>query len=440
MISQFFILTPRGDSIVSRDYRGDVVRGTAEIFFRKVKTWPGGDPPPVFSMENIHFLHVKRNNLWFVCTTKFNVAPGMVLELLTRISNLLKDYCGVLTEEAIRVNFVLVYELLDEVIDFGYGQLTSTEQLKSFVHNEPVAIQAAAKAPGGGGMEARRSVPSTAANKPISLRFKDQQARKNEIFIDILERLTVLFSPSGNTLRCEVDGSIQMKSFLQGTPDLSVGLNEDLQIGQERGAYGIQLDDCNFHECVNLDNFDMGKAVTLKPPDGEFTLMNYRMSGESGALKHPLPFRVSAVVEDSLAPGRTDVLLKLDADFPARCHGTAIVIRAPMPKGTTSCGYELGTSGQSFSYKKEEKLAVWTIPKMRGASAVYCRLKLTTSENDQRNVKKDLGPISMEFEVPMYVCSGLNIRFLRVTERGRNYVPFRWVRYITHSNSYVFRG
>lgn len=36
-----------------------------------------------------------------------------------RIANLCKDYCGVLTEESIRLNFVLIYELLDEVIDFG---------------------------------------------------------------------------------------------------------------------------------------------------------------------------------------------------------------------------------------------------------------------------------------------------------------------------------
>ena len=36
------------------------------------------------------------------------------------IANLCKDYCGVLTEESIRLNFVLIYELLDEVIDFGY--------------------------------------------------------------------------------------------------------------------------------------------------------------------------------------------------------------------------------------------------------------------------------------------------------------------------------
>lgn len=35
-----------------------------------------------------------------------------------------------LTEEAIRKNFTLIYELLDEVIDFGYAQTSSTENLK----------------------------------------------------------------------------------------------------------------------------------------------------------------------------------------------------------------------------------------------------------------------------------------------------------------------
>ena len=33
-----------------------------------------------------------------------------------RIAGLCKDYCGLLNEEAIRLNFVLIYELLDEVL------------------------------------------------------------------------------------------------------------------------------------------------------------------------------------------------------------------------------------------------------------------------------------------------------------------------------------
>jgi len=35
--------------------------------------------------ENIHFLYIKRNGLYFVCATKFNVGPAEVLELLSRL-------------------------------------------------------------------------------------------------------------------------------------------------------------------------------------------------------------------------------------------------------------------------------------------------------------------------------------------------------------------
>lgn len=33
-----------------------------------------------------------------------------------RISQLCKDYCGILNEESLRLNFILVYEILDEVL------------------------------------------------------------------------------------------------------------------------------------------------------------------------------------------------------------------------------------------------------------------------------------------------------------------------------------
>ncbi len=47
--------------------------------------------------------------------TRENVSPSVVLELLRRIGGVIRDYCGVLSEEAVRKNCVLVYELLDEV-------------------------------------------------------------------------------------------------------------------------------------------------------------------------------------------------------------------------------------------------------------------------------------------------------------------------------------
>ncbi len=53
----------------------------------------------------------------------------------------LQDYCGLLSEEAVRKNFVLLYELLDEVIDYGYPQNSSSEALKEFVLNEPTMLK-----------------------------------------------------------------------------------------------------------------------------------------------------------------------------------------------------------------------------------------------------------------------------------------------------------
>lgn len=45
-----------------------------------------------------------------------NVSPLFSVQLINRISQLIKDYCGSLSEELVRENFILIYELLDEVI------------------------------------------------------------------------------------------------------------------------------------------------------------------------------------------------------------------------------------------------------------------------------------------------------------------------------------
>lgn len=57
------------------------------------------------------------------------------------LSICVQDYCGLLSEEAVRKNFVLIYELLDEVIDYGYPQNSSSEALKEFVLNEPTILK-----------------------------------------------------------------------------------------------------------------------------------------------------------------------------------------------------------------------------------------------------------------------------------------------------------
>ena len=50
----------------------------------------------------------------------------------------------------------------------------------------------------------------------------------------------------------------------------------------------------------------------------------------------------------------------------------------------------------------------------------------------------EVGPVGLSFELPKYTCTGLQIRFLRLTpvQAGSSQ---RWVRYVTHSDSYTIR-
>jgi hypothetical protein len=130
------------------------------------------------NIDGTQFIFIKTHNLYFVCTTKFNVSPALVIDLLNRLATVFKDYCGVLSEESLRFNFGLIYEILDESLvfpsfhlhlllhlllllfffssflcsvtvslpfsifqDFGYPQLTSSDALKTFIYDKPAVLK-----------------------------------------------------------------------------------------------------------------------------------------------------------------------------------------------------------------------------------------------------------------------------------------------------------
>lgn len=450
MISQFFVLSQRGDNIVFRDYRGEVQKGSAEIFFRNVKFWKGDegeDAPPVFNVGGVNYIHVKVAGLLFVATTRVNVSPSLVVELLQRISRVIKDYLGVLNEDSLRKNFVLVYELLDEVIDFGYPQTTSTEVLKSYVFNEPIEVEAARLPPLGPAamfMQGTKRMPGTAVTKSVVANEPGGRKRE-EIFVDIIEKISVTFSSSGYILTSEIDGTIQMKSYLTGNPEIRLALNEDLTIGRNgnsiydyrssAGAGTVILDDCNFHESVHLESFDLDRTLTLVPPDGEFSVMNYRMTQEFKP-----PFRVNALIEEAGA-FKAEVILKVRADFASSITANTIAVHMPLPKYTTRVSFDLepGAVGNTTDFKEATKKLEWGLKKIVGGSEHTLRAKLTFSQESHANIMREAGPVTMTFTIPMYNASRLQVRYLQIAKKSKAYNPYRWVRYVAHANSYVAR-
>eukprot|EP00331_Platyophrya_macrostoma_P012178 CAMPEP_0176418010 /NCGR_PEP_ID=MMETSP0127-20121128/7213_1 /TAXON_ID=938130 /ORGANISM="Platyophrya macrostoma, Strain WH" /LENGTH=440 /DNA_ID=CAMNT_0017798247 /DNA_START=249 /DNA_END=1568 /DNA_ORIENTATION=- len=438
-ISQLFILSPRGDKLVFKDYRQDAPGNSDEIFFRKYKFWDGrdhqapasGDCPPFFLEKHIHFSFIKRSNLLFVCTSLQNVSPSLTSELLVRVVKVLKDFLGVISEESIRKNFVLVYELLDEMLDVGVAQELSTERLRPYIFNEVVPCAAPEVQPQESLLERIRrgdftSVTTRKAEAALQSVVVSSAERKNEIYIDVIERLNVVFNANGGLVASEVDGAIIMKSFLAGSPDLILGVNEDLVVGRgdsQRTRYAtVVLDSVNFHELADYSRFESDRILMMRPPDGEFTVMNYRVTGDITQ-----PFRITPSIEVQ-SSFKAELTLRIRADFPSSTAALMVSVKVPVPKTTTSLGVEfgVGASGQSYEYKTADKYVVWTLQRFQGGTEHVCKIRFSTSAPITPATRKEVGPVSMSFEIPQHNVSGLSIKSLRLEERSQTYNPNRW--------------
>ena len=64
-------------------------------------------------MINTTFIIIKRANIWVAAVTKQNVNASMVFEFLLKVTDCMQSYFGKVSEENIKNNFVLIYELLD---------------------------------------------------------------------------------------------------------------------------------------------------------------------------------------------------------------------------------------------------------------------------------------------------------------------------------------
>lgn len=86
-----------------------------------------------------------------------------------------------------------------------------------------------------------QTASSNASNVSVS---KNQS---NEIFVDIYEKINMIFNASGYVINSSIDGCIQMKSYLTGNPALKLILNEDIAMAETNSNGHVILDDCNFH-------------------------------------------------------------------------------------------------------------------------------------------------------------------------------------------------
>lgn len=68
---------------------------------------------PIVTLGSTSFFHVRHENLYIVAVTKWNANAALIFEFCYRVVNIGRSYFGKFDEEAVKNNFVLIYELLD---------------------------------------------------------------------------------------------------------------------------------------------------------------------------------------------------------------------------------------------------------------------------------------------------------------------------------------
>ena len=91
---------------------------------------------PVFTERDTTFIWIRVNNIYIVSIAKGNPNVALVLSFLYRMQEVLSSYFGELEDESLRDNFVITYELLDEMMDNGYPQITEEKVLKEYIKTE----------------------------------------------------------------------------------------------------------------------------------------------------------------------------------------------------------------------------------------------------------------------------------------------------------------
>jgi len=464
MYCQFFLSNLRGEPILYREYRSDLGKETIDTFYREVIANKDGTAPPCMCKEGVNYYSVKTNSLFFVLTAvdgPITPPPSFTLELLARLAATFRDYCGVLTEECVRRNVVLCYEILYDFIDWGYPQATNSEMLRPLVHTPaakiPDAVLQALDEQATGTKQTKSDLTINAAERAVTNVLEklganpssflsasaavrptaegasaESVGRREELFVDLAERLSVLFSSSGDVVACEVTGSLVLRNCLSGQPDIYIFLNDDFIVGRNSGGgnAAIVIEDCNFHNCVNAERFAMDKTLVASPPRGETVLMNYR-----AAQIESLPFRVYPFV-DEVNPTKMVATVKIHADLPPEKYALNVVVRVNVPRSCVSCFCE-STAGTA-EYHSTEHQVVCSLTRVQGGSDFAIRISMS-HDHPRPQAKREVGPVDIAFEIPAWTATNVTIRGVSVSERGQLIKTFRWIRSLTVSNSYVRR-
>ncbi|KAF3827646.1 hypothetical protein GH733_000881 [Mirounga leonina] len=267
--SSLFLINCSGDIFLEKHWKSVVSQSVCDYFFEaQEKAADVENVPPVISTPHHYLISIYRDKLFFVSVIQTEVPPLFVIEFLHRVADTFQDYFGECSEAAIKDNVVIVYELLEEMLDNGFPLATESNILKELI------------------------------KPPTILR-------------------SVVNSITGSTVFAEIQGVIDACIKLSGMPDLSLSfMNPRL------------LDDVSFHPCIRFKRWESERVLSFIPPDGNFRLISYRVSSQN-LVAIPVYVKHSISFKENSSCGRFDITIGPKQNMGKTIEGITVTVHMP---------------------------------------------------------------------------------------------------------------
>jgi AP-3 complex subunit mu len=479
MIQSLFILSPTGEILIERHFRGVTSRSVCDYFWDRASVsvnHHGGlstttslltseeqelflplhdSVLPVMEVPEsqhgtVYIVSILRDGLSYLAVLPAEVSPLMILELLHRIADIFVDYFGSPADEsAIKDNFSTVYQLLEELVDYGWPLTTEPNALKAMIR--PPSVMAKLQSVVFSGTNVSDALPSgTISNMPW--RAAGVSYSQNEIYMDIVEEVhAIVDAVNGHLISTDVSGSIQCQSHLSGIPDLLLTFKDPSLI-----------DDCSFHPCVRYQRYERDQVVSFVPPDGNFELMKYSIDVQKVLANFSPPLECHSQWSCSLEDCTARLIVQLRVkSLSSLIHSQSrkdmrtvmedVACTIPFSTQVRTASFEASVG--SVAFDEAGKIAKWTLGKLADDPAsmatraqLTCTLKLNNTNIKPDPDQEDHGNhhhsirspnLSLHWKIPLTSVSGLTVSGLSLA--GENYRPYKGVRNITKSGLYQVR-
>ncbi|KAH8878219.1 AP-3 complex subunit mu-1 [Schistosoma japonicum] len=392
MLQSLFIINQSSEICLEKHWTKNISKAVCDTFFDAVTKYAAGDVPPVLETPSNSLIHILRNNLYFLAVCANEISPLLVIEFLDCVNSIIEDYFGLATETSVKENVVLIYEILDEMLDGGFPLATESNILKEIVR-PPNFLQSLTDAVTGKNTIVGSTLP---INQLSNIRWRRSGVNytNNETYFDLIEKIDAIIDRSGYVISKEIYGSVECLVKLSGTPDLTLAFTNHRLI-----------DDANLHPCIRFSRWKRERILSFIPPDGKFCLFNYHVS--------------------SLSPISLPIILRHNVLL--REHGSRLDV-VVVPK----------TMGKPWDIGRIEEKSV--NPSMK-SSVRYINdgcyfFHIINLISGLTNLPSN-PVILVNFYIPQFVVSGLKIA--RVDMYGEKYKLFKGVKYATKAGQYEVR-